>query len=134
MNDQEMRGVWLGLSGYVLWGLSPIFWKALGRVEALDILSWRIICTFIFSICCHQVLRYRKIKTEQNISLLKNTNGHKSSHKASQSMPILYYCGKLRTLEVASNRSTENLYEARKNEEKLMSKRPTVITRAARHA
>ena len=72
MNDQEMRGVWLGLSGYVLWGLSPIFWKALGRVEALDILSWRIICTFIFSICCHQVLRYRKIKTEQNISLLKN--------------------------------------------------------------
>ena len=66
--------------------------------------------------------------------ILKNKNGQKSSHKASQSMPMCYNLCKLRTLEFTGYRSTENLYEARKNEEKLMSKRQTAITRAARHA
>lgn len=49
MNDELIKGVWFGLSGYVLWGLSPIFWKALTDIEALDVLSWRILCTFIFA-------------------------------------------------------------------------------------
>ena len=64
MTDQQNRGVWIGLSGYVLWGLSPIFWKALNRVEAMDIVSWRVICTFIFVYACDAILRYvRKEKT-----------------------------------------------------------------------
>jgi chloramphenicol-sensitive protein RarD len=49
MNDDLVKGVWFGLCGYVLWGLSPIFWKALTDIEPLDVLSWRILCTFIFA-------------------------------------------------------------------------------------
>ncbi len=65
MNNEEIRGVWFGLSGYILWGLSPIFWKALKNVAALDILSWRIICTFLFAMFCNGILRfYRRGKTE----------------------------------------------------------------------
>lgn len=60
MADQQTRGVWIGLSGYVLWGLSPIFWKALNRVEAMDIVSWRVICTFIFVYACNAVLKSLK--------------------------------------------------------------------------
>ena len=60
MTDQQTRGVWIGLSGYVLWGLSPIFWKALNRVEAMDIVSWRVICTFVFVYACNAVLRSLK--------------------------------------------------------------------------
>jgi len=72
MNDQEIRGVWLGLSGYVLWGLSPIFWKALKDVEALDILSWRVICTFIFTIICNGFLKVKRGRSKQNFSPSKN--------------------------------------------------------------
>ena len=57
MTDQEIRGVWIGLSGYILWGLSPIFWKALNQVEAMDIVSWRVICTFVFVAVCNLALR-----------------------------------------------------------------------------
>jgi chloramphenicol-sensitive protein RarD len=60
MADQQTQGVWIGLSGYVLWGLSPIFWKALNRVEAMDIVSWRVICTFIFVYACNAVLKSLK--------------------------------------------------------------------------
>jgi len=44
------RGIWFGLSGYILWGLSPIFWKALTDIDAIDVLSWRILCTFVFTV------------------------------------------------------------------------------------
>ena len=65
MNNEEIRGVWFGLSGDILWGLSSIFWKALKNVAALDILSWRIICTFLFAMFCNGILRlYRRGKTE----------------------------------------------------------------------
>lgn len=67
MTDQQNRGVWIGLSGYVLWGLSPIFWKALNRVEAMDIVSWRVICTFIFVYACDTILRY--VKKEKTLFL-----------------------------------------------------------------
>ncbi|HJM28432.1 MAG: EamA family transporter RarD [Acidimicrobiales bacterium] len=72
MNDSEIKGVWLGLSGYVLWGLSPIFWKALNNVAALDILSWRIICTFIFAICCNGLLKLFSEKEVGNFLSFEN--------------------------------------------------------------
>ena len=50
MTNEMTRGIWFGLSGYILWGLSPIFWKALTDIEAIDVLSWRILCTFVFTV------------------------------------------------------------------------------------
>ncbi len=50
MTNEMNRGIWFGLSGYILWGLSPIFWKALTDIDAIDVLSWRILCTFVFTV------------------------------------------------------------------------------------
>jgi len=50
VTNEMTRGIWFGLSGYILWGLSPIFWKALTDIDAIDVLSWRILCTFVFTV------------------------------------------------------------------------------------
>ena len=39
------RGVAIGLTAYVLWGLSPIFWR-LGQGSSIDILTFRVLSTF----------------------------------------------------------------------------------------
>ncbi len=72
MTDREIRGVWIGLSGYILWGLSPIFWKALNRVEAIDIVSWRVICTFIFVTLCNSLLRFTRRGKVDYLPFLRN--------------------------------------------------------------
>ena len=72
MTDQEIRGVWIGLSGYILWGLSPIFWKALNQVEAMDIVSWRVICTFVFVAACNLLLRLTRRGKVTPLPFLRN--------------------------------------------------------------
>ena len=72
MTDQETRGVWIGLSGYILWGLSPIFWKALNQVEAMDIVSWRVICTFLFVAVCNLLLRLARREKVAPLPFLRN--------------------------------------------------------------
>ena len=72
MTDQEIRGVWIGLSGYILWGLSPIFWKALNQVEAMDIVSWRVICTFVFVAACNLLLRFTRRGKATPLPFLRN--------------------------------------------------------------
>lgn len=37
------RGIALGVSAYVIWGVLPIFWKALESVDSLEILAHRIV-------------------------------------------------------------------------------------------
>ena len=37
------RGIALGVGAYVLWGVLPIFWKALETVDSLEILAHRIV-------------------------------------------------------------------------------------------
>ena len=60
MPNELTRGIWYGLAGYILWGLSPIFWKALTEIDAFDVLSWRIICTYIFTVVAILLLRKGK--------------------------------------------------------------------------
>ena len=60
MPNEMTRGIWFGLAGYILWGLSPIFWKALTDIEAIDVLSWRILCTFFFTVLAIILLRKGK--------------------------------------------------------------------------
>ena len=60
MVNEMNRGIWFGLSGYVLWGLSPIFWKALTEIDAIDVLSWRILCTFVFTLFAIKLFRRSK--------------------------------------------------------------------------
>lgn len=41
------RGVLAGIGAFLIWGLMPIFWKALGHVPALEVLCVRVICSFL---------------------------------------------------------------------------------------
>jgi len=42
------RGIVLGVGAYVLWGFLPIYWKALERVDSLEILAHRIVWSTLF--------------------------------------------------------------------------------------
>lgn len=47
-NTQTQRGVILALSAYTMWGIAPIYFKSLQHVSAMEILSHRVIWSFIF--------------------------------------------------------------------------------------
>jgi len=42
------RGVWYGIAAYGMWGLFPLYWKALQHVPALEILSHRMTWSLLF--------------------------------------------------------------------------------------
>ena len=42
-----MSGVWFGILAYTAWGVLPLYWKLLNLVPALEILSHRILWSFI---------------------------------------------------------------------------------------
>jgi len=48
MNIQKRRGILIGLSSYVIWGIMPLFWKLLDHVDSLEILAHRILWAAIF--------------------------------------------------------------------------------------
>ena len=41
-------GVLFGAAAYLIWGISPIYWKVLIRVPALEIITHRIVWSFVF--------------------------------------------------------------------------------------
>ena len=51
------RGIAIGLTAYVLWGLSPIFWR-LGQGSSVDILTFRVLSTFLL-LAAIQIVRDR---------------------------------------------------------------------------
>ncbi len=46
--SEKQKGVWFGISAYVLWGIIPIYWKFIHNVSSLDILCYRVIWSFVF--------------------------------------------------------------------------------------
>ncbi len=51
------RGVLFALSAYVLWGLSPIFWKQIDDVGAGDTIAFRVLATALVLLAVHAMLR-----------------------------------------------------------------------------
>ncbi|MGN0077654.1 MAG: EamA family transporter RarD [Coriobacteriales bacterium] len=48
MTEEERRGVVVGALCYVIWGLSPLYWKLLSEVSGVEIIAQRIIwCTVL---------------------------------------------------------------------------------------
>ncbi|MGF2055213.1 EamA family transporter RarD [Vagococcus fluvialis] len=43
-------GLTAGLLAYILWGVLPFYWKAVGVVSAISILSYRVLWSFVFMI------------------------------------------------------------------------------------
>ncbi|KIQ94151.1 hypothetical protein LH47_01769 [Anoxybacillus thermarum] len=48
--ENRTIGVIYALSAYVLWGILPLYWKLLQHVGAEEILSYRIVASFLFMI------------------------------------------------------------------------------------
>ena len=46
--NQPVLGVLYASSAFLIWGLSPFYWKALGAVPALEIILHRIVWSFVF--------------------------------------------------------------------------------------
>ena len=42
------KGILYGIAAYTLWGLFPIYWKALQGIPAIEILSHRMVWSFFF--------------------------------------------------------------------------------------
>ena len=51
------RGTLEGLGAYLVWGLSPLFWKQLDDVEAVDTLGHRVVWTGLVLAVLHSVRR-----------------------------------------------------------------------------
>lgn len=46
--QNEKKGLLSGIGAYLIWGVLPLYWKALGSVTPLSVLSYRIIWSFVF--------------------------------------------------------------------------------------
>lgn len=46
--DSRVRGMAAGALAYAVWGLSPLFWKGLTHVPAIDTVGWRVAMTSVF--------------------------------------------------------------------------------------
>ena len=42
------RGIALGIGAYMVWGILPIFWKALATVDPLEIMAHRVVWSVVF--------------------------------------------------------------------------------------
>ena len=45
---RTISGLVFGASSFLIWGISPLYWKALGNVPAIEIVLHRIIWSFVF--------------------------------------------------------------------------------------
>lgn len=48
MTPEQRKGVLLGASAYVLWGVSPIYFKAIAGVPSLEALAHRVVWSVVF--------------------------------------------------------------------------------------
>ena len=47
LDPDKLNGVFFGVSAYLIWGLSPLYWKLLHTVPALEIINHRVIWSFL---------------------------------------------------------------------------------------
>ena len=48
MQKATITGLGAASTAYLIWGLSPIYWKSLSAVPAFEILMHRMIWSFVF--------------------------------------------------------------------------------------
>ena len=59
----DARGVWIGASAYAIWGLFPVYWKLIEFVPATQIISHRIVWSFIVLLPVLAISRLREART-----------------------------------------------------------------------
>ncbi|MGB9436448.1 MAG: EamA family transporter RarD [Desulfobacterales bacterium] len=48
IRSEPVLGLIYAASAFLIWGLSPLYWKALGAVPALEIIAHRVVWSFLF--------------------------------------------------------------------------------------
>ncbi len=54
------RGIWYAIGAYVAWGLLPVYWKWLQHVPALELITHRVLWSFVTLSIVLAFLRWRK--------------------------------------------------------------------------
>ncbi len=62
--SEERVGTLFGLAAYGMWGLFPLYWKALAKVDSVQILAHRIVWAFAFTAVLIAVMRKGKALRE----------------------------------------------------------------------
>jgi chloramphenicol-sensitive protein RarD len=68
IRSESVIGLMYAGSAFLIWGLSPVYWKALGAVPALEITMHRVVWSFVFLICLILLQRRR----HEFVEVLKN--------------------------------------------------------------
>ena len=68
IRSESLLGLIYAGSAFLIWGLSPVYWKALGTVPALEITMHRVIWSFFFLMCLILLQRRR----HEFVGVLKN--------------------------------------------------------------
>ena len=68
IRSESVFGLMYAGSAFLIWGLSPVYWKALAAVPALEITMHRVVWSFVFLICLILLQRRR----HEFVGVLKN--------------------------------------------------------------
>ena len=66
--SESVFGLVYATSAFVIWGLSPVYWKALGAVPALEIIMHRVVWSFFFLV----ILIVLQRRTREFVEVLRN--------------------------------------------------------------
>ncbi|KXS42547.1 MAG: chloramphenicol-sensitive protein RarD [Candidatus Frackibacter sp. T328-2] len=47
-NESKLIGLFYGITAYILWGILPLYWKALDKITPMEILAHRILWSLVF--------------------------------------------------------------------------------------
>lgn len=67
MSDNNNKSIFLAASAYIMWGLLPIYWKAVQNFDSAFVLGIRVITTFIFTLI---IIIYKKSNLYRGIKPL----------------------------------------------------------------
>jgi len=67
--SESVFGLMYAGSAFLIWGLSPVYWKALGAVPALEIIMHRVVWSFFFLV----ILIVLQRRTHEFVEVLRNS-------------------------------------------------------------
>ena len=67
MSDNNNKSIFLAATAYIMWGLLPVYWKAVQNFDSAFVLGIRVITTFIFTLI---IIIYKKSNLYRGIKPL----------------------------------------------------------------
>src|SRR5690625_1433985 len=70
--NERADGISLAMGAYIIWGVLPLYWKLLQHVDAMIILSMRILWAFVFMILLVFIIGQQRQLRDEIKRLIKN--------------------------------------------------------------